>query len=85
MNSWRDCISREIYVSKEVDASFNFLKINLMAHWVELIRRYEPFQQNSAERYKQAHRTNPKNCWNASNHNLSYLPQVITFQHCILC
>jgi len=28
---------------------------------------------------------NLKDCWNASNHNLEYLPQVITFQRRILC
>jgi hypothetical protein len=28
---------------------------------------------------------NLKDSWNASNHNLNYLPQVITFQHRILC
>jgi hypothetical protein len=28
---------------------------------------------------------NLKDGWNTSNHNLNYLPQVITFQHCILC
>jgi hypothetical protein len=28
---------------------------------------------------------NLKDSWNASNHNLNYLPQVITFQRCILC
>jgi hypothetical protein len=42
-------------------------------------------QQYSAERHEQAHKTNLKNSWNASNHNLNYLPQVITFQRCILC
>jgi hypothetical protein len=26
-----------------------------------------------------------KDGWNASNHNLNYLPQVFTFQHRILC
>jgi len=42
-------------------------------------------QQYSAERHEQAHKTNPKDGWNASNHNLNYLPQVITFQRRILC
>jgi len=28
---------------------------------------------------------NPKDGWNVSNHNLNYLPEVITFQHRILC
>jgi len=42
-------------------------------------------QQYSAKRHEQAHKTNLKDGWNASNHNLNYLPQVITFQHRILC
>jgi hypothetical protein len=42
-------------------------------------------QQYAAERHEPAHKTNLKDSWNASNHNLNYLPQVITFQHCILC
>jgi transposase len=41
--------------------------------------------KNSAERDEQAHITNLKDSWNASNHNLNHLPQVITFQRCILC
>jgi len=41
--------------------------------------------QYSAERHEQAHKTNLKDGWNASNHNLNYLPQVITFQRRILC
>ena len=36
-------------------------------------------------RHEQAHKTNLKDGWNASNHNLNYLPQVITFQRRILC
>ena len=42
-------------------------------------------QQYSAERHEQAHKTFLKDGWNASNNNLNYLPQVITFQHRILC
>jgi hypothetical protein len=42
-------------------------------------------EQYSAERHEQAHKTNLKDGWNASNHNLNYLPQVITFQCRILC
>jgi len=42
-------------------------------------------QQYSAERHEQAHNTNLKDSWNTSNHNLNYLPQVITFQRRILC
>ena len=85
MNAWRDYISHEIDVSKELDADFNFPKIHLMSHWVEQIRRYGALQQYSAERHEQAHKTNLKDGWNTSNHNLNYLPQVITFQRRILC
>jgi len=35
-------------------------------------------------RLEQAHKTNLDDSWNASNHNLNYLSQVITFQRCIL-
>jgi len=42
-------------------------------------------QQYFAERHEQAHKTTLKDSWNASNHNLNYLPQVITFQRRILC
>jgi hypothetical protein len=28
---------------------------------------------------------NVKDSWNDSDHNISYLPQVLTFQHHILC
>ena len=41
-------------------------------------------RQDSAERPEQAHKTNLKDGWNASNHNLNYLPQVFTFQRHIL-
>jgi hypothetical protein len=85
MNAWRDYISLEINVSKALAADFNFPKIHLMSHWVEHIRLYGALQQYSAERHEQAHKTNPKDGWNASNHNLNYLPQVITFQGPILC
>jgi hypothetical protein len=56
-----------------------------MAHWVEHVRRYGALQQYSAQRHEPAHKTNLKDGWNASNHNLNYLPQVITFQCRILC
>jgi len=42
-------------------------------------------KQYSAERHEHAHKTNHKEGWNASNHNLNYLLQVITFQRRILC
>ena len=85
MNAWWDYISHKIDVSKELNADFNFPKIHLMSHWVEQIRRYEALKQYSAEKHEQAHKTNLKDDWNASNRNLNYLPQVITFQHRILC
>ena len=85
MNTWQDYISDEIDVSKELHADFNFLKINLMSHWVKKICWYGVLQQDSAVRHEQVHKTNPKDGWNASNHNLNYLPQVITFYRPILC
>jgi hypothetical protein len=85
MNGWRDYISHKIEVSNKLDADFNFPKIHLMSHWVEEIRRYGTLQQYSAERHEQAHKTNLKDGWNSSNHNLNYLLQVITFQRRILC
>jgi len=56
-----------------------------MSHWVEQIRQYGDLQQYCADRHDQAHKTNLKDGWNASNHNLNSLPQVITFQRRILC
>jgi hypothetical protein len=38
----------------------------------------------SAETHAQAHKSNLNDGWNASNHNLNYLPPVIPFQRCIL-
>jgi hypothetical protein len=40
MNTWRDYISHEMDVSKQLDPDFNFPKIHLMCHWVEQYRRY---------------------------------------------
>ena len=37
-NPWRDYISPEIDVFKELDANFNFRKIHLMSHMIEQIR-----------------------------------------------
>jgi hypothetical protein len=85
MNAWLDYISNEIDVSKEMDADFNFPKIDSMSHWIEQIRQYGALQLYSPERYEQAHKPNLKDGWNASNHNLKYLRQVITFQRRILC
>jgi len=50
-----------------------------------MIRPYGALQQYSAERHEQAHKTNLKDGLNHSNHNLNYLPQVLTFQRRILC
>jgi len=85
MNTWREYINHEIDVSKELDAGFNFPKIHLMSHGVEQIHRYGALKQYSAERHEQPHKMNLKDGWNASNHNLNYLPKVITFQGRILC
>jgi len=85
MNAWQDNISHEIDVSKELDADFNIPKIHLMSRWVEQIHWYGALQQDSAERYEQANKPNLKDSWNASNYNLSYLLEVITFQRRILC
>jgi len=84
MNACRDYISHKIDVSKELDTDLYFLKIHLMSHWVEQIRRYGSLQQYSAKRHEQAHNTNLKDHWNAFNHNMNYLPQVITSQRRIL-
>jgi len=85
MNDWRDYISLMKDVANELDADFNFQKFHLISHWVEQIRRYGVCQQYSAKRREQAHKTNLTDSWNASNHNLNYLPQVITFQRRIIC
>jgi hypothetical protein len=85
MNAWRDYISHEIDVSKELDADINFPKILLMSHWIKQICCYGALQQYSAERHEQVHSTHLKDGSNASNHNLNYLLQVITFQRHILC
>jgi len=85
INAWRDYISHEIDISKQLDANLNSPKIHLMSHWAGQVRRYGALQQYSAERHEQAQKTNFKDGWNASNHNLNYLPEVITFQRRILC
>jgi len=56
-----------------------------MYHWVKQIRRYRALQQYSAKTHEQAHETNLKDSWNASDHNINYLPQVITIQRSFLC
>jgi hypothetical protein len=39
MNHWREYISHEIDVSKELDANFYFPKIHLMSYWIEHLCR----------------------------------------------
>ena len=85
INAWRDYISHEIYVSKELDVEFNHPNIHLMSHWVKLIHRDGVLQPNSDESHEQAHKMNLKDGWKASNHNVNSLPQEITIQRRILC
>jgi len=85
MDAWRDYTSHEIDVCKELNADFNLPKIHWMTHRVEQIHRYGALQQYSAERHEEAHNMQLKDGWNASNHNLNSLPQVITFQRHIHC
>jgi len=85
MNTWWDYISHTIDVSKHLDAGCNFPKIHLMSYGVKQIYRYGALQQYSAKRHEQAHITNIKDGWNAANHTLNHLPQVITIEHFILC
>jgi len=85
MNAWRDYISHRIDDYKEWDAQFNSLRIHVMSDWVEMIFRSGAWQHYSAEWHEQAHEMNLKDIWNASNHNLNNLLQVISFQRRILC
>jgi hypothetical protein len=85
INAWRDYIKHEIDISKELDADINIPKIHLMSYWAEHIRRYGDLEHYFAEEHEQAHKTNLMDGWDASNHNLNYLPQVSTFQRRILC
>jgi len=84
INRWRKYISHEIDISKKLDADCNFPKIHLMSHWVKHVRWYRALQLYSAVRHEQAHKMNHKDCWNAYNHDLNFLLQVITFQYCII-
>jgi hypothetical protein len=85
MNNWWDYLRHEIDVSKVLDADFNFPKIHWMSHWVKQIRRSGGLQQNSADSHIPADKTNLTDGCNTSNHDLNYLPQVITVQRRILC
>ena len=84
MNAWQEYGSHEMNSSKELDADFNFPKIQLISNWAKLICWYRSLPEYCAKTYQQAHKTNLKDGWNASNHDLNYLPQVITFQRRIL-
>ena len=63
MNSWQDFISHEGKVSKEFFADFNFLKIDLMSHWVKQIGQYRALEWYFAERHDQAHNMDLKDVW----------------------
>jgi len=78
MNAWQDNISHNVYVSKELDVDFNCPKIHLMSYWVAPIHRYRAIHQYSPARHEPAHEMNLKDRWNASNHNLNYMLQIIT-------
>jgi len=56
-----------------------------MSHRVEDICRYGALQENSTDTHEQPHKPNFKDAFNTSNHNLNYLPQVITVQRHIHC
>jgi hypothetical protein len=72
-------------VAKELDANVNFPMIHLLCYWVNKIRRYGALQHYSGERHEAKHSTNLKDSWNASNHNLHDLLEVITSQRCNHC
>jgi len=82
---WRYSISHEIYVFEVLDADLTILKMHMMSHRVKQICRYGALQQYSAGRHGQAHKTDLKHGWKASNHNLNYLTQAVIFQRHILC
>jgi hypothetical protein len=74
MNAWREIISHEIVISKELDGNFNFLKIHLMSYCAKHSWQYRALQHYTAERHEQEHIMNLKDSWYASNHNLNNLP-----------
>jgi hypothetical protein len=71
MNSWLDYINHKIDISKQLNADFNCPTIHWMSHWAKQIRRYGALQQYSAKRPEPAHKSNLKDSWNASNHDLN--------------
>jgi hypothetical protein len=58
INASRDFISHDIYIYKELDVDFNFLKIHMMSHWANQVRQYGSLQQYSAQINGQVHKTN---------------------------
>jgi len=85
MNSLRHYISHEIDFSKQFNAGLNFPKIHLMSQSAAKVCWYGALQRYSADRHAQAPKMNLEDGSNASNHNLNYLSQVITFRRRILC
>jgi len=77
-SAWPDSISHKINVSKGLDTDFNIPKFHFRFHCVEQIHWYGALQQYSPDRHEQGHKMNLRAGCNASNHNLNYLPQVIT-------
>ena len=85
VTTWQKYIIQQNDVSKELDAVFDFRKIQMMSHWVEQIHRYGSFRQYSPEGHEQRHKTNLMDDRTASDHILNNPPQVLTIQCCILC
>jgi len=83
-NALRYYISQARDIFHELDADINIPMIHVMAYWAEQIHQSGALQLYSAQGHKQAHKTNVKDGRNTSNYNLTYLPQVITFQYHIL-
>jgi len=69
----QDYISSEINISMGLNADINFPKIHMMSDWAQQIPRYAALQQCAGKRHEQAHETNLKDGWNASNDHLNYL------------
>jgi hypothetical protein len=80
INALQDNISHKVIVSIELDGEYNVRTIQFRSHRAELIRWYQAWQLYSGERHEAVHKTSLKDGWSASNHNLNYLLQVITFQ-----
>jgi hypothetical protein len=49
------------------------------------IRQYGSLPQWSTESQEHAHKINLKDGWNSPNHNVNYLPQILSFHRHILC